>query len=272
MVETGNLRRRLERAIETMISALDALEDDADLEPDNDDEPSGDEEPWLGAIERHPSGERGWTPFLRRDDDGSQSVWGGGSTDDREFDDADDEDGGDLEECCEDEGAQCDDEYDDGIELDIPAPTPSKIRSALDPSLMPVQYFMTGEGDCLTPVVKNGDRVLISKAEPVRPGDLVAIYLNRKFVPRGEHQVLLKRLVVDGRAGDCKLPNRRPAAIVEMLNPPRQFAIPAEAILTIHRVVCVDNETPAPRLRPGAMLAGVAEARKAAAQAKGIAR
>lgn len=127
MIQTDTLRRRMQRAIDDLIAALDALDGDADFEAANDDEPSlgwhgcgrgaagrldgpamdtgaddrehddADDEPSLGAAEHHPGGGRGWTPFLRRDRDGSQAAWARSGSDDREHDDADDEDGGDSE-------------------------------------------------------------------------------------------------------------------------------------------------------------------------------
>lgn len=93
MVETQSLRRRMEAAIEALIASLDALDGDADFEPANDDEPSlgwpGDGRGAAGRLDG---------PALDAGDD------------DRELDTADDEDGHDRELCCEDEGAQCDDE------------------------------------------------------------------------------------------------------------------------------------------------------------------
>ena len=48
MVETGDLRRCMERAIEALMAALDALDGDPDLESSHDDEPSLG---WTGAGE-----------------------------------------------------------------------------------------------------------------------------------------------------------------------------------------------------------------------------
>lgn len=51
MIETGNLRERLERAIEDMIATLDALDGDSDFEPASDDEDGGDCEASLGGAD-----------------------------------------------------------------------------------------------------------------------------------------------------------------------------------------------------------------------------
>jgi hypothetical protein len=79
-----------------LITALDLMEADCDLE---DDDPG---EPWLGW----PTG-----GGLANSQQTFENIgWTGPLNDDRESDDSDWEDGGDLEPECEDEGAQCDDE------------------------------------------------------------------------------------------------------------------------------------------------------------------
>jgi len=133
------LRETIQSQIEHLIGVLDFLDTDPDLEDGADAEPDQDGEPSLGSLDAQ-----------------SQSRWSGGisSTEDYEQDEADDEDGGDREPslgslsanihqdlwgrfgfgqdleddhdgrepCCEDEGAQCDDEgIDDDREPDVDA-------------------------------------------------------------------------------------------------------------------------------------------------------
>ena len=88
-LDREHIRPVLEFEIERLIDMLDSLDDDPDLES------TGDEEPWLGA----PEGPQ----YLN----GRGTNWHGLNSqgnDDRE------DDGDDLEEVSEDEGAQCDDE------------------------------------------------------------------------------------------------------------------------------------------------------------------
>ena len=130
----------VEAEIELLIGLLDQLDEDPDLEDNADLEPStGDEEPLHGALEQRTGAwggldhsipdcfegeelELGWTemearfgryhgafsdayePSLGSTAAINQIHWSKGSTDDSE----DEHDG--REDCCEDEGAQCDDE------------------------------------------------------------------------------------------------------------------------------------------------------------------
>jgi len=217
-----SLRQMVEAELDRLIGLLDEIDGDPDLEANGDEA-----EPWLG-----------WTR--------SGSF---GDTEDRE-------------EECDDEGAACDDEgwlEEDGDASCEDEPifpickTPN--RTSIDPALLPLRYFMTGEGVCLDPVIKDGDRVLISRSEPVRPGDFVALILHRNWVPRGGHQVLLKRLIADRRTADVGTPAE---VEVEMFNPPMRLRFPAKAVLAIHRMVRVDNTSPSYRVTQGQMLADAA--------------
>ncbi|MCX5513737.1 hypothetical protein C3941_13665 [Kaistia algarum] len=219
----ATLRREAEAEMDRLISLLDEIDGDPDLEANGDES-----EPSLG-----------WCP-----------SGGHGDTEDREED-------------CEDEGAACDDEgwlEEDGDASSEDEPIfplcRAPNRSSIEPALLPPQYFMTGEGGCLDPVVKDGDRVLISRGEPVRPGDFVALFLHRDWVPRGGHQVLLKRLIADRRAPD---PGAPAEVEVEMFNPQLRLRFPAKAVLAIHRMVRVDNTSPSYRLTQGEMLAAAAK-------------
>lgn len=113
MVEIGSLRRRMQRAIDDLIAALDALDGDADFESANDDEPS------LGW----PGDGRGAAGRL----DGPAFDAG---DDDRELDAADDEDGHDRELCCEDEGEDGGDRESDMAEYGV-----ADEDALLDPTL-----------------------------------------------------------------------------------------------------------------------------------------
>ena len=70
-LDPAALRRRMEKAVEQLIAALDALDGEAeDLELGGDEEDCGDEEPSIGALELMHGG--------------NQETWTAGANDDRE--------------------------------------------------------------------------------------------------------------------------------------------------------------------------------------------
>ena len=81
------IRQTIEAMIESLIAVLDDTDPDPDLEDGDEDNDKSDFEPALGSLERV-----------------SQVQWSHGTDDDCE----DEHDG--REPCCEDEGAQCEDE------------------------------------------------------------------------------------------------------------------------------------------------------------------
>jgi hypothetical protein len=84
------LRGRIEKAVETLIAALDLTEADPDLEENGDsDADHSDEEPTLGSFDRMTDQGKSW-----RQHEGPGRAWG---ADDVEQDDCDREDNGDRE-------------------------------------------------------------------------------------------------------------------------------------------------------------------------------
>ena len=86
-ITQAQIRQIIESEIERLIGVLDLVDPDPDLEDGDEDDDKSDFEPSLGSLERF-----------------SQMQWSHGNIDDYE----DEHDG--AEPCCEDEGAQCDDE------------------------------------------------------------------------------------------------------------------------------------------------------------------
>ena len=119
-----------------------------------------------------------------------------------------------------------------------PASAPS---SFIDPTTLPDEYAMRVRGDCLAPAIKAGDSVLVDQRQPFAPGDLVCVFLKAECVHLGSTNVGLKRLVMNMMPG-VTYPyqahpdsNIMPLLVCEQDNPPRQYTIPADQILAIHR-------------------------------------
>jgi hypothetical protein len=127
-----------------------------------------------------------------------------------------------------------------------------------DPSEMPEVYASVATGSCLEPVFKDGTCFAFSKVEAPRAGDYVSVWFDPDIVPTGEAPRSVKRLVDDLMPG-LTFPYRAspgsqvvPLVRVEMLNPPRRFAIPADKIIALHTVIgtAISNDSGKARLVP----------------------
>jgi hypothetical protein len=120
-------------------------------------------------------------------------------------------------------------------------PEAHKITTTLHPEELPEHYAMDCEGTCLEPMVMDGTKLLFSRDERYMPGDLVALYFRPEIVKPGEHQVLVKKLVLGVPHRFWKDPscnagsNIKPVVIVEMLNPRKMIYINPDALLGIHK-------------------------------------
>lgn len=93
----------------------------------------------------------------------------------------------------------------------------------------------------MEPVIREGTPVVGKKNGKLNAGDLVIIWVKPEFVAAGEHPALIKRLVMDVPHW-VKFPYRdhpnsnvRAVIIVEQINPHRQFVIPCDRLLGIHK-------------------------------------
>jgi hypothetical protein len=147
----------------------------------------------------------GWT--------GREAAYGCNlGTDDREFDVAD---------------APHDPEEDSGGADTSDAPTVAR-------------YAIRLEGACMEPLLPDGCRIAVDGLSAVKPGDIVLIHRDPRFVPPGEYKLLAKRLVADHRSQS----GPREGLLVEMLNPPKQIFVPAAHIVAVHRVEGVYQDIP----------------------------
>ena len=95
-------------------------------------------------------------------------------------------------------------------------------------------YGVVCRGTALDPEICDGDLVIATPERKPRAGDFVI------FWPRGDGEPFVKRLVIPFIVDPGKVsPNSgvMPLAIVEQLNPPRQYEIGADRISAVHVVV-----------------------------------
>ena len=118
-------------------------------------------------------------------------------------------------------------------------------QSIAHPDAMPDRYIVHCEGNCMLPDISDGAPVLIDRHEAPKPGDLVVLFFKPEHVPAGEHQAILKRLVLNVPPY-VKFPwKEHPQSevhalvVVEMTNPRKQFAYKCEHLLGIHKCLGV---------------------------------
>ncbi len=124
-------------------------------------------------------------------------------------------------------------------------PRPVEADFIDDLSFLPNRYGLVCVGDCLDPLVPNGETILVDKTEPYAPGDLVVVFRKRECTPGGKFQGLVKRLVMAPPSW-VKFPCRdhpqselAALVVVETLNPPAQFAYRCADLLGIHKCLGV---------------------------------
>ncbi|CAM3134958.1 hypothetical protein SPAN111604_05555 [Sphingomonas antarctica] len=108
---------------------------------------------------------------------------------------------------------------------------------------MPDYYASVCKGRCLEPEYMDGCTLAFTKKGKPKTGEYVCLWFKPEKVPHGEHQCMVKRVVM-ALPDECTFPfnaglwvNAVPFMIVEMLNPPRQFPVKASDLLGIHRML-----------------------------------
>ncbi len=94
-------------------------------------------------------------------------------------------------------------------------------------------YAIKLSGTCLDPVICDGDLLIVTPGRKPRPGNFVI------FWPHGNETAPCKRMVmgfVDG-FDPGSIPGSVSIAIVEQLNPPKRFKMPADRYRAAHVVV-----------------------------------
>lgn len=108
------------------------------------------------------------------------------------------------------------------------------------PSTLPDVYALTCEGKCMEPLIADGSKLLFSRIEPYRSGDLVLIFKKREHTVPGDHQMVVKRLFWAPPIEYWDAPEKWPygrgsVVLAEMLNPATRLAFNADALLGIHK-------------------------------------
>jgi hypothetical protein len=111
----------------------------------------------------------------------------------------------------------------------------------IDPASLPKKiYALRVVGDCMAPIVKEGEHVLVDPITTPKTGDLVIIYLKKGDHWQGGTNAGLKRVVFNMMAG-IKFPyvahpdsNVIPILIVED-NRHRQYTLRADMLLGVHK-------------------------------------
>ena len=101
----------------------------------------------------------------------------------------------------------------------------------IHPDTMPDVYAAPGRGSCMEPLIADGTSLVFDKREEPKPGNLVALWFTREAAPSFGDPGWFKRLV------SVPPPGLDGLIVVEQLNPPRRYSIPATAVLAIHKAV-----------------------------------
>ena len=106
----------------------------------------------------------------------------------------------------------------------------------IHPDDMPNQYALKGVGDCMVPVLQDGELMVCDKRREPVPGDTVALIFTREVARKWGVSGLVKKLAMAlppwDLAGDaCGL------IVVDQLNPPRRYVIPTTDVLAVHMVI-----------------------------------
>ena len=121
----------------------------------------------------------------------------------------------------------------------------------IHPDDMPDQYALKALGDCTTPVLCDGVLIVCDKRVDPEPDDIVSLIFTQEVAQRRGIAGLVKKLAIAlppwNMGGDAM-----GLAVVDQLNPPRQYCIPTTNLLAVHKVIgtaesCGDGQA---RFRP----------------------
>lgn len=102
----------------------------------------------------------------------------------------------------------------------------------IHPDEMPGVYALTGYGDCMRPLIADGEVLVFSKTASPQPGDVVSVIFTQEAGQRSRVPGLIKRLALP-------LPPLAGLIVVDQINPPRRYAIPSTDVLAVHRCMGV---------------------------------
>ncbi len=114
----------------------------------------------------------------------------------------------------------------------------------LDPAKLPPIYAVRLDGACMSPVLKDGERVVLSSRDAPEPGDLIGIWLRPEAIQFGA-QLRIKRLVRRPPPGVCfpyadDSKSSEPATfVIDCINPPAPRRVRCANVLALHKVIGV---------------------------------
>lgn len=120
----------------------------------------------------------------------------------------------------------------------------SKTR-LFDPNKVSEEFALKISGNCMSPIVEDGEDVVVDRRKKINKGNLVVIYFKPEYVQLGDVQAKLKRIIHTFPTA-VKFPfhykkeqfastGLGPIIIVEQLNPPRTFSIDLRKVLGVYR-------------------------------------
>jgi hypothetical protein len=130
----------------------------------------------------------------------------------------------------------------------------SKTR-LFDPNKVQEEFGLKIIGNCMSPVLKEGEFVVVDRRKKIKSGDLVVIYYKPEFVARGEVQARIKR-IVHAFPAKVKFPfvynaeqfantGLGPIVIVEQINPKKTYPVDLRTVMGIyHAERCPADVTP----------------------------
>lgn len=102
----------------------------------------------------------------------------------------------------------------------------------IHPDDMPDLYALTGVGTCMEPFIADGACCVFDKRQEPSPGDIVGLIFTPEAARRRGQPGMLKRLVLAPPPFGFDGP-----VVVEQVNPPRDYWIPAREVLAVHKFI-----------------------------------
>lgn len=123
------------------------------------------------------------------------------------------------------------------------APAPGPGVPFMSAAEIPDVFAMRLSGDCLSPLLNDGDEVVFERAGRPEAGELCIFIMRPELVRPGGMQCIVKRLAmaippyVTFPWQENPRSEVHALVVAEQLNPPRQYMMKCESLLGVHRFV-----------------------------------
>ncbi len=116
------------------------------------------------------------------------------------------------------------------------------VQRELTAKTFPEVYAVIPDGDCMEPLYKDNEPLIVSSTATLEPGDTVIIHFAPGFRWSNGYEAIVKRLdhPLFGMVFPWQPPEGSNVAVpvsVSQLNPPTRYNIPPHVILAIHKVL-----------------------------------